>query len=202
MRSPNQLFIQFTEPLLNTGLQNQVLNAPIKKLLRKSHLGSLVWPRLPPSTPLHPPPMRTMNPVQLRMRSSMILSIPLVPKIHLYVLPLLVYPYADYFMQVSISSTTMTSATSITSSTSRPGVRSLPPHIQRSFSEDFIPCVITEIGCSASPWLNLDVDTIQDYVNIVYTGYDYAVEHGDGFHSSVRLHTLIFYEALTSFKDQ
>ena len=201
MRSLNQLFIQFTEPLLNTGLQNQVLNTPIKTSLQKSHLGSLVWPRLPPSTPLHPLPTRTMNPA-LRMRSSIILSIPLVPKIHLYVLPLLMYPYTDYFMQVSISSTTTTSATSITPSTLRPGVQSLPPHVQQSFSEDFVPCVITEIGCSASPWLNLDLDTIQDYVNIIYTGYDYAVEHGDGFHSSVRPHTLIFYEALTFFKDQ
>ena len=58
------------------------------------------------------------------------------------------------------------------------------------------------MGCSASPWLNLDVDTVQEYVNIVYTGYDYAVEHGDGFHSSVRPRTLIFNEVLTSFKDQ
>ena len=202
MCSPNQSFIRFTKPLLNTGLRNQVLHAPIKTLLRKSHPGSSVQPKLLPSTPLHLLPTRTTNPAQLRMRSLMILNIPPVPKIHSYNLPLLVYPYTNYSMQVSISSTTTTSATSITSSTSRPGVRSLPPHVQRSFSEDFVPCVITEMGCSASPWLNLDVDTVQEYVNIVYTGYNYAVEHGDGFHSSLRPRTLIFNEVLTSFKDQ
>ena len=105
-------------------------------------------------------------------------------------------------MQVSISSTTMTPAASIVSSTLRPGVRSLPPHVQQSFSDHFTPHVIAEMGCSGSPWSNLDVDTIQDYVNFVYTGYDYAVEHGDGFHSTVRPHTLTIYEVLTSFEEQ
>ena len=45
------------------------------------------------------------------------------------------------------------------------------------------------MGCSATPWLKLDVDTVQGHVNIVYTGHEYAVEHGDGFHTSVRPHT-------------
>lgn len=99
--------------------------------------------------------------------------------------------------------------TTLCRSVSCPQQQPLPPpshllhqDVQQSFSKDFIPYVITEIGCSVSPWLNLDVNTVQDYVNIIYMGYDYAIEHGDGFHSLVRPHTLIFYEALTLFKDQ
>ena len=60
-------------------------------------------------------------------------------------------------MQVSISSTTMTPATSIMSSTLRLGVQSLPPHVQQSFSDHFTPHIITEMGRSGSPWSNLDV---------------------------------------------
>ena len=41
------------------------------------------------------------------------------------------------------------------------------------------------MGCSASPLLNLDADTIQGHVNFVYSGHDYAVEHGNAFHSLV-----------------
>jgi hypothetical protein len=46
------------------------------------------------------------------------------------------------------------------------------------------------MGCSASPWLALDADTVQGLVNHIYPGCEYAVEHGDGFHASVRLYTL------------
>ena len=42
------------------------------------------------------------------------------------------------------------------------------------------------MGCSTSPWLNLDVDAVQGHVNVVYPGHEYAVEHGDGFCTSVR----------------
>ena len=99
----------------------------------------------------------------------------------------LCFPNSDCYSttQVSISSTTTASTAPVTPRTSRPGVRSLPPNVQRSFSDSFAPCVIAEMGCSASPWLNLDVDTVQGYVNLVYTGHEYTVEHGDGFHASV-----------------
>jgi len=97
--------------------------------------------------------------------------------------------YTNYStMQVSILSTAAAS-TSATSSTPRPGVRSLPPNIQRSFSGRFTPCVIAEMGYSTSPWLKLDADTVQGHINVVYAGYEYAVEHGDGFHTSVHPHT-------------
>ena len=45
------------------------------------------------------------------------------------------------------------------------------------------------MGCSTTPWLKLDVDTVQGHVNIVYAGHDYTVENSDGFHTSVRPHT-------------
>ena len=93
-------------------------------------------------------------------------------------------------MQVTVSSIETVSTASVASSTSRPGVRSLPPNVQRSFSDDFTPSVIAEMGCSASPWLNLDVDTIQGHVNVIYVGHEYTVGHGDGFYTSVRPRTL------------
>ena len=88
--------------------------------------------------------------------------------------------------QVSvISSAAGFSPNPATSSMLRPGVRSLPPNVQRSFSDHFTPCIIAEMGCSALPWLKLNADTIQGHVNTVYSGHDYAVERGDGFHASV-----------------
>ena len=41
------------------------------------------------------------------------------------------------------------------------------------------------MGYSVSPWSKLDVNTIQGHVNVVYAGYEYAIERGDGFHASV-----------------
>jgi hypothetical protein len=116
-----------------------------------------------------------------------------VPKIPLYDLPspLLCVSYTNHStVQVSISSVVAASTASATSSASRPGVRSLPQNIQRSFSNHFMPCAITEMGCSSSPWSKLDIDTIQGHVNVVYAGQEYAVEHGDGFHVSVCPHTI------------
>jgi len=46
------------------------------------------------------------------------------------------------------------------------------------------------MGCSASPWSKLDVDTVQGHVNFVYAGHKYVIENGDGFHASVCSHTL------------
>jgi len=93
-------------------------------------------------------------------------------------------------IQVSISSTAPSSTAVVPVTTTRPGVRSLPQNVQRSFSSHFIPYVVAEMGCSTSPWSSLDVDTIQGCVNFIYSGYDYAVEHGDAFHSSVSPYVL------------
>jgi len=69
---------------------------------------------------------------------------------------------------------------------SRPGVHSLPGNIRRIFSEDFIPYVIEEFGCSATPWQNLDTDLLQGCMNLAYPGLDYVVDKGDALESSVR----------------
>ena len=101
---------------------------------------------------------------------------------------LLWIPLTNYTsIQVTILSTTTAATTVATASTPRLGVRSLPPNVQRSFSNDFVPYIITKMGCSASPWSNLDADTVQGHVNFIYSGHDYAVEHGNAFHSSVSL---------------
>lgn len=121
-------------------------------------------------------------------------STPLVQRILLYESPditLLCTPLTNYtWIQVTISSTTPTVTTVATAPTPRLGVRSLPPNVQRSFSNHFVPCIITEMGCSTSPWSNLDADTIQGHVNFIYAGHDYTVEHGDAFHASVSLYII------------
>jgi len=53
------------------------------------------------------------------------------------------------------------------------------------FSEDFIPAVLEEVGCSATPWKNLDVDLLQGCTDLVYPGLDYTVEKGDALDLSV-----------------
>ena len=88
------------------------------------------------------------------------------------------------YVQFSISPVVTTSTTAVTP-TPRPGVWSLPPNVQRSFSEHFTLYVITEISCSKTPWMKLDVDTVQRHVNAAYPGYEHAVVRGDGFHSLV-----------------
>jgi hypothetical protein len=77
-------------------------------------------------------------------------------------------------------------------------VRSLPADIRRSFSEDLIPAVLEEVGCSRTPWENLDIDTIQVCVNKVYPTVEHVVKKGDALESSVSQPSLPIYEpALT-----
>ena len=57
-------------------------------------------------------------------------------------------------------------------------MRSLPGNIRRIFAEDFIPLVIEEIGCSDTPWQNLEVDLLQGCMDNAYPGLDYVVEKG------------------------
>lgn len=127
------------------------------------------------------------------LKSMMILDILPVRMIPSYDLlhPFLIKSPTNFSgVQVTISSTSAASpATMARASTPRPGVRSLPPNVRRSFSEDFVPCVITEMGCSTSPWSKLGADTVQGHVNSIYPGYDYAVEHGGAFHNAVSSHT-------------
>lgn len=53
------------------------------------------------------------------------------------------------------------------------------------FAEDFMPAVLEEVGCSVTPWKNLDVDLLQGCMGLVYPGVDYVVEKGDALDSSV-----------------
>ena len=68
---------------------------------------------------------------------------------------------------------------------SRPGVSSLPGNVRRSFSEEFIPTVIEEVGCSTTPWANLNVTLLQECMDLVYDGLEYTVEKGDAVEASV-----------------
>jgi hypothetical protein len=49
----------------------------------------------------------------------------------------------------------------------------------------FIPSVIEEVGCSGTPWTNLDVQSLQGCMNLVYPGLGYIVEKGDALETSV-----------------
>ena len=65
---------------------------------------------------------------------------------------------------------------------------SLHPDIRRSFSEELIPLVLEEVSCSATPWVNLDVRLLQDFMSIVYPGADHVVKKGDSVDASVSHH--------------
>lgn len=88
-------------------------------------------------------------------------------------------------MQVSIRSTTATNVPSQGTGASRPGVCSLHPDIRRSFSEELIPLAIEEVGCSATPWVNVDVELLQVFMGTVYPGADHVVKKGDSVDASV-----------------
>ena len=126
------------------------------------------------------------SPMPRPMTISNILPVQTIPSCDLLHPFLIISPTDLSGVQVTISSTSTTSpATMVRASTPRLGVRSLPPNVRRSFSEDFAPCVITEMGCSTLPWSKLSADIVQGHVNSVYPGYDYAVERGGAFHTVV-----------------
>ena len=49
----------------------------------------------------------------------------------------------------------------------------------------FIPTTLEEVGCSATPWNNLDVDSIQRCMNLVYPQLGHVVEKGDALEITV-----------------
>jgi len=67
----------------------------------------------------------------------------------------------------------------------RPGVRSLPAAIRRTFSDEFIPSVLEEVGWSTTPWENPNVKTLQICMSEVYPTIEYVVEKGDTIETSV-----------------
>ena len=71
-----------------------------------------------------------------------------------------------------------TDPTTPAATSSRPVVQSLPGVIKRTFSEDFVPLTIEEIGCSDTPWQTLDIDLIQGCVDIAFPGLDYVADKG------------------------
>lgn len=87
--------------------------------------------------------------------------------------------------QVNIKPLNVPSGSSEAAKAPRPGVHSLPRSIRRTFAEDFVPVIIQEMGCSSAPWQNLDLDTLQECVNLVYPGHDYVVKKGDALVTSV-----------------
>ena len=88
-------------------------------------------------------------------------------------------------MKVNIELTDVLSNSSQAGKASRPGVQSLPPNIRRTFADDFVPAIIQEMGCSLTPWQNLDINALQGYVNLVYPDLDHVVKKGDALISSV-----------------
>ena len=48
-----------------------------------------------------------------------------------------------------------------------------------------MPSVLEEVGCSVTPWTNLDVESLQGCMNIVYPELEYVVEKGDPLNMSV-----------------
>ena len=87
--------------------------------------------------------------------------------------------------QVSIKLADTPKAAGQSTKNPRPGVRSLPANVRRSFSEDFIPSVLEEVGWSTTPWQNLGINTLQICINQVYPTLGYVVEKGDAIDSSV-----------------
>jgi len=88
-------------------------------------------------------------------------------------------------VKVAIESTAAVDDPGQATGSSRPGVLSLPPNVHRTFSEEFIPSVLEEVGCSATPWTNLDIESLQSCMNLVYSELEYVVEKGDPLDMSV-----------------
>ena len=99
-------------------------------------------------------------------------------------------------MKVNIEPTDVSSDSSQANKVSRPGVQSLPPNIRRTFADDFVPAIIQEMGCSLTPWQNLDIDALQGCVNLVYPGLDHVIKKGDPLISSVSHNSLHFFPPL------
>ena len=88
-------------------------------------------------------------------------------------------------IKVAIKSTVAADVPGQAAGSSRPGVLLLPPNVRRTFSEEFIPSALEEVGCSATPWTNLNTESLQGYMNIIYPELEYVVEKGDPLDMSV-----------------
>jgi len=77
-------------------------------------------------------------------------------------------------------------------------VRSLPGNIRRIFAEDFMPAVLEEVGCSATPWQNLNLNLLQGCVDLVYPGLDYVAETSDALDLSARARVMSFRNTIAS----
>jgi hypothetical protein len=88
-------------------------------------------------------------------------------------------------IKVTIKSTVAVKVSNQDAKNSRPRVHSLPSGMRRTFSEMFVPTVLEEVGCSATPWVNPDVNSLQRCVDTVYPGVDYTVQKGDPLDVSV-----------------
>ena len=76
-------------------------------------------------------------------------------------------------VKVTIKSTVAVKVSNQDAKNSRPRVHSLPSGIHQTFSEMFVPTVLEEVGCSTTPWVNPDVNSLQRCVDTVYPGVDY-----------------------------
>ena len=88
-------------------------------------------------------------------------------------------------VKVTIKSTVTVKVANRDTKNPRPRVHSLPSSIRQTFSEMFVPTVLEEVGCSAVPWMNPDVGTLQRCIDTVYPGIDYTVEKGNPLDVSV-----------------
>ena len=89
------------------------------------------------------------------------------------------------FVKVAIEPTVAANTSSQATRNPCPSVLSLPPNVHRTFSEEFIPSVLKEVRCSATPWTNLNVKLLQGCKDSMYPGLDYVVEKGDLLNISV-----------------
>ena len=88
-------------------------------------------------------------------------------------------------IKVAIELAAATDVPSPATKNTRPGVKTLPSSIRRTFSEEFVPSVLEEVGCSETPWTGLDVELLQGCINFVYPELGYVVEKGDALDTSV-----------------
>lgn len=67
----------------------------------------------------------------------------------------------------------------------RPGVNSLPDTIRHSFADKFVPCVISKVGSSSTPWCRVDVAVLEDYFSFIYPNHELVITKGDVLESTV-----------------
>ena len=66
-----------------------------------------------------------------------------------------------------------------------PGIKDLPLHIRQNFRNEFIRFVIKQVANSQSPWVNLDVNSLQTMYQIVYPIFHARIRHSDAVYHPV-----------------